>query len=52
MKGVFDRLAKKNLIERVPSTRGRNSAWQVKLDAKSDEIPTEPDFKPSQPTLF
>jgi len=52
MKGVFDRLARKKLIERVPTTRGRNSAWQLKLDDKSKQIPIEPDGKPVQGTLL
>ena len=30
MKQVFTRLAKRDLIERAPNTRGRNSAWQLK----------------------
>jgi ATP-dependent DNA helicase RecG len=38
MKGVFDRLAKKNLIERVPNTQGRNSAWRVKSEIKNPPI--------------
>lgn len=38
MKEVFVRLAKKNLIERVPDTKGRNSAWQKKSQIK----PVEP----------
>jgi ATP-dependent DNA helicase RecG len=51
MKEVFVRLAKKNQIERVPNTQGRNSAWQLKLDDKSKQIPTEPDIKSIQPKL-
>jgi ATP-dependent DNA helicase RecG len=39
MKDVFVRLAKKNLIERVPSTQGRNSSWQCKSMLKSEPIP-------------
>jgi ATP-dependent DNA helicase RecG len=38
MKEVFVRLAKKNLIERVPDTRGRNSAWQPKFHPKPGAI--------------
>ena len=30
MKQVFARLKARNLIERIPNTRGRNSAWQLK----------------------
>lgn len=39
MKEVFVRLAKKNLIERVPNNRGRNSAWQRKSNAKPEPLP-------------
>jgi len=52
MKEVFVRLAKRELLERVPNTRGRNSAWQLKIDDKSRQISTEPDVKPIQPKLF
>jgi ATP-dependent DNA helicase RecG len=52
MKEVFVRLAKRNLIERVPTTRGRNSAWQLKLDDKSKQIPSEPEVKPIQHKLL
>lgn len=38
MKEVFVRLAKKNLIERVPNARGRNSAWQRKSSTKPESI--------------
>ncbi len=40
MKEVFVRLAKRNLIERVPDTRGRNSAWQLKRDNKLKSLTT------------
>jgi ATP-dependent DNA helicase RecG len=43
MKEVFVRLAKKNLIERMPGTRGRNSAWKPKLHAKPEPFP-EPEL--------
>lgn len=39
MKEVFVRLYKKNLIERVPNTRGRNSAWQLKSDTRPEPEP-------------
>ena len=41
MKQVFARLKARNLIERVPNTRGRNSAWQLKPSQ-----PPEPQHKP------
>jgi len=40
MKQVFARLKARNLIERVPNTRGRNSAWQLKPSQ-----PTKPQHK-------
>ena len=52
MKQVFVRLAKLDLIERVPTTRGRNSAWQLKPGGKSKQIPSEPDIKPIQRKLL
>lgn len=39
MKQVFARLAKKNLIEIVPGSRGRNSAWRPKLDTTTKSVP-------------
>lgn len=39
MKEVFVRLAKKKLIERVPTSRGRNAAWQLKSQAKPEPEP-------------
>ena len=44
MKEVFVRLAKKNLIEQVPGTRGRNYAWQLKSNSKPTEIIPEPEL--------
>jgi ATP-dependent DNA helicase RecG len=41
MKQVFARLKARNLIERVPNTRGRNSAWQLKTSQ-----PPKPQHKP------
>ena len=38
MKAVFVRLAKQHLIERVPDTRGRNSAWQLKSSTPEPEL--------------
>jgi ATP-dependent DNA helicase RecG len=52
MKEVFVRLAKRGWMERVPGTRGRNSAWQLKIDKESKQIPTEPDVKPIQGKLL
>ena len=40
MKEVFVRLAKQHLIERVPDTRGRNSAWQLK--SSTPELNSKP----------
>ena len=53
MKEVFVRLAKKNLIERAPGTRGRNSAWQRKSNAQPEPI-LEPklDVESGQYKLF
>jgi hypothetical protein len=54
MKETFVRLARKNLIERVPNTQGRNSSWQLKHansepinNDKSDEYK-----KPIQSKMF
>ena len=47
MKEVFVRLAKRGLIERVPNTRGRNSAWQLKT-----KIKPPPKFKAEQSSMF
>lgn len=38
MKEIFVRLANKNLIERVPNTRGRNSAWQLRRTVDIEPI--------------
>lgn len=39
MKQVFVRLAKKTLIERVPTRKGRNAAWQLKSQTTPEPIP-------------
>ena len=55
MKEVFVRLANKKLIERVPTTRGRNSAWRLKLDNQLQQPSTPKSYtKPesTQPRLF
>jgi ATP-dependent DNA helicase RecG len=55
MKEVFVRLARRNLIERVPNTRGRNSAWRLKLDKELKHLPaSKSDIEPKsvQPRLF
>lgn len=50
MKEVFVRLKARNLIERVPNTRGRNSAWQLK-SSESPEPKPEPKIKYGQQKL-
>jgi len=56
MKQVFVRLATRKLIERVPTTRGRNSAWRLKLDNNKPRNLSTPksDTKPesTQPRLL
>ncbi len=39
MKNVFVRLARQNLIERVPDARGRNAAWRPKPELEQDPEP-------------